>query len=135
MTISYHIEIEYTMTNSYHIEIEYTMQFVPYRNRIHYDQFVPYRNRIHYDQFVPYKNRLHYDQFVPYGSIYIMSISYHMEVDTLWQIRIIGKYITYNQTYGRNRDLVVPMCSYVVNNGTSVYFIILCVFIVFVIVS
>jgi hypothetical protein len=23
MTISYHIEIEYTMTNSYHIEIEY----------------------------------------------------------------------------------------------------------------
>ena len=29
MTISYHIEIEYTMTNSYHIEIEY-----------HYDQFV-----------------------------------------------------------------------------------------------
>ena len=123
------------MTISYHIEIEYTDQFVPYRNRIHYDQFVPYRNRIHYDQFVPYKNRLHYDQFVPYGSIYIMSISYHMEVDTLWQIRIIGKYITYNQTYGRNRDLFVPLCSYVVNNGTSVYFIILCVFIVVVIVS
>jgi hypothetical protein len=37
----------------------------------------------------------HYDHFVPYADRHIMTISYHMQIDTLWPFRTICRSIHY----------------------------------------
>jgi hypothetical protein len=56
------------------------------------------------------KNKIATNHNKEFNSIHtFQNIQVSTTGDTLWQIHIIGKYITYNQTYGRNSYLFVPM--------------------------
>jgi hypothetical protein len=74
---------------------------------------------------------LHYDHFVPYGSRYIMTISYHIEIEytmtNSFHIEIHNEDYTMTMfmvqnTYGTKWFLVmVRNCNFVVRNGKLWY--------------
>jgi hypothetical protein len=89
MTISNHIKI-YIMTISYHMQIDtIDDHFVPYADW----HIWPFRTILK-NTLWPFRTicrSTHCDHFVSYADRYIITISYHMQIDTLWPFRTVCK--------------------------------------------
>jgi hypothetical protein len=81
----------------------------------HYDHFVPYADRYNIWPF-PTICRLTHMTISNHIKKYIMTISYHMQIDTLWPFRTICRSIHYynfvpcQSAYGRKWSYIVSIC-------------------------
>jgi hypothetical protein len=89
--ISYHSENHFrTITISYHMPIDTLLPFRTICRSTHYDHFVPYADR---NIIWPFCTicRLTHMTISNHIKKYIMTISYHMQIDTLWPFRTISR--------------------------------------------